>query len=155
MDGLFSHARPEDEQPTAFFGITAGVTVPVPPAEAFQAFTDLIHLWWPLDTYSAFGIGSHLGFENQTLIEESDDGRELVWGTVRDWQPSSSLALDFFFGASLNSPTQLRVEFRQEGNGTVVALSDDGRTAESEGLDWRVVLRRFSRFMGAAEDRLE
>lgn len=151
MDGLFSHAATDDAQPPAAAEVTAGVSVPVSADDAFEAFTDLIHLWWPLETYSVFGAGSHLGFEEQALVEEPEDGRERVWASIQDWQPPSFFALDFLLEVSPGSPKLLRVDFRAEGSGTAVLVTESGRALASEGPDWLHVLARFARFMGVAE----
>ncbi len=150
MDGLFSHAAAADQPVPEHRTRTVAVSVPVPPAEAFAAFTDLIHLWWPVELQSAYGPGSHLGFEAQALVEESDDGREQVWGTVRSWAPPSSLVLDLGFGVGSGEPSRVRVDFDAEPDGTAVAVAVDGGSRTAGSVDWEPALRSFARFMGVA-----
>ncbi|NYE93832.1 uncharacterized protein YndB with AHSA1/START domain [Psychromicrobium silvestre] len=156
MDGLFSD-QPVIE-PVSEAELPAretSVSVPVPPEQAFKAFTDLIHLWWPLAEYSAFGAESHLGFEQQSLLEESAAGERYLWGTVLEWQPSASVLLDFFLGGDPARPTRLRADFEPDDGGSRVRLVQDGWAAGQAGAsqyekysDWPFILGRYVRFMG-------
>lgn len=154
MGDLFSHPEP------AAAGSAqreTSVVVPVAPDRAFAAFTDLIHLWWPLAENSAFGAESHLEFDSRSLVEESLDGEQRLWASIRDWQPPSFLVLDFFFGRGPSAPATLRIDVEAAEGGSKVSLQEHVSGSASEDpswiaaqLDWAAILQRFGRFMGAA-----
>lgn len=157
MDGLFSDRPPPqpNSQPTPA-AREAIVLVPVDSEQAFEGFTDLIHLWWPIAEYSAFGADSHPGFERQSLIEEAPDGRQYLWATVLDWQRPAALAVEFYLGGDPTTPTRLSVTFEAAEQGTRVTLIHDGWAAGAKGAtqyekysDWPLILGRYARFMGA------
>lgn len=171
MDNIFSHAQPtpgedpdsEGEVPPA---IEAQVTVPTEAEQAYEGFTDYIHLWWPVKVFSAFGSGSHVGFESGTLIEESEGGRRQQWATVSRTQfPSTDhpgrgvngiLELEFSLGEELVPPSRVLVEFAEAGTGTTtVSLRHDGWAAGPTGREqyakysqWPEILGYYHRFMG-------
>ena len=157
MSDIFSHAapRPGYNAATPEPRITE-VNVPVELREAFDGFTDSIHLWWPLAEYSRFGPDSHVGFEEGSLVEESSDGDQYLWGQLRSWEPPSSLELSWQLGGNPLVPTRLRLQFESDGDGgTKVRLVQDGWPDGEEGArmrekfsDWPVILARFVRFMG-------
>jgi uncharacterized protein YndB with AHSA1/START domain len=159
MSDIFSHAAPQPGPTTANLDprITE-VSVPVASREAFDGFTDGIHLWWPLEEYSRFGADSHVGFEEGSLVEESPDGDEYVWGQLRSWEPPSSLELSWQLGGNPLAPTRIIVGFEpREDGGTVVRLVQDGWPEGREGVrmrekfsDWPAILARFVRFMGGS-----
>jgi uncharacterized protein YndB with AHSA1/START domain len=157
MSNIFSHApqphqadseRPEPRQ--------ASVVVPVNNADAFDGFTDGIHLWWPMDPYSGFGPEAHVGFEGQQLVEESDAGEHQLWGEVQAWEEPTSLVMRWHLGDNSLTPTQVRVDFADDGNGaTVLTLTQDGWAPGQAGraqfekyCDWPLILSRYARFMG-------
>ncbi|WP_394941296.1 SRPBCC domain-containing protein [Psychromicrobium sp. YIM B11713] len=156
MDGLFSHPEPNDPPATsAPPPRQVNVLVRVPPEQAFEAFTDLIHLWWPLADYSAFGVDSHLGFERQSLLEEALDGRQHLWANVLDWQQPTTIALDFYLGGDPTMPTRLSVRFAAQHEGTTVSLLHEGWAVGSAGqeqyakyADWPFIIGCYARFMG-------
>ena len=84
---LFSHAAEEPQPSKVLEPITFEVTVPHPPEQAFEGFTDLIHLWWPVDTHSILGDGSHVEFEETVLTETSDRDEVRNWGDILEWEP--------------------------------------------------------------------
>ncbi|WP_285723774.1 hypothetical protein [Psychromicrobium xiongbiense] len=166
MDSLFSHAAvPPESIHREADALKAEVVVPVRPSVAFEALTDLIHLWWPLALYSAWGPGSgadhQLDFEGDYLVEESPDGERKVWGAVRRWNPPSTVVLNFFLDSGPVAPSRLQLSCQSQPatdsdhpEGTLVTVSQDERSAgepEQPTLDWGVILGRFARFMGVAE----
>lgn len=157
MDGLFSD-RPAPELSSQSTPTTREATalVPADSEQAFEGFTDLIHLWWPIADYSAFGADSHLGFERQSLVEEAPDGRQYLWATVLDWQRPAALSLEFYLGGDPTTPTRLSVNFEAVEQGTRVTLVQDGWATGTNGTaqyekysDWPLILGRYARFMGA------
>lgn len=157
MSELFSHAAPSPEPGAASLeSRVTEVTVPVGQREAFDGFTDGIHLWWPLAGYSHFGADSHVGFEDGALLEESSQGEQYLWGQLRNWEPPSSLELSWQLGGNPLTPTRVTVEFETRGGrSTLVRLVQDRWPDGAEGVsmrekfgDWPAILARFVRFMG-------
>ncbi|AJT40643.1 hypothetical protein [Psychromicrobium lacuslunae] len=156
MDELFSDRAPQQSSSPPNLGAReAEVRVPADQEQAFEGFTELIHLWWPLAEYSAFGAESHLGFEGQSLVEEALDGRQYLWATVRDWQPAAALRLEFYLGDDPATPTRLSVSFEAAEKGTLVRLIHDGWATGARGAaqyqkysEWPLILGRYARFMG-------
>lgn len=157
MSNIFSHA-PEPVAATTDVpeSRTASVVVPVDAGDAFDGFTDGIHLWWPMESYSGFGAGAHVGFEGQRLVEESDAGEQQLWGEVQTWEEPTSLVLRWHLGDDPLTPTQVSVTFDDDGAGsTRLALVQDGWAPGQAGkaqfekyCDWPLILARYARFMG-------
>lgn len=157
MSNLFSHAAvdlPEDQ--TVHAARHAVVVVPVPLAEAFDGFTDGIHLWWPMETHSKFGAEAHVGFENGVLLEDAFTGEHVLWGEVQGWDAPSSLDMRWQMDGHRLSPTVVHVDFATNDDGsTTVSLTHDGWAAGNVGqqqyekyCDWPLILARYARFMG-------
>lgn len=162
MASLFSHA-PEPESAVKAVNLPAreyAFTVPVTQTVAFEAFTDLIHLWWPMETLSSFGVKGFLAFDAGKLMEESDTGEAAFWGTVREWDPPRGFVLDLVLGGDPLAATRLILEFvelaEETGPTTHVTLRHDGWPGGSEGQrifekysHWPTIIARYRRFMGA------
>ncbi|MCG2624873.1 SRPBCC domain-containing protein [Arthrobacter sp. I2-34] len=154
---LFSHApdlpdRPEPQPP-----VHCEVTVPHAATEAFEGFTDLIHLWWPVDSHSVYGEGSHVEFEDRVLTETSPADEVSIWGDVLDWQPPVRLRVTWHPGTTPATAGTVDVEFAPAADGsTVVRLTHTGWERDPEGASrraeyaagWPPVLHRYVRFMG-------
>lgn len=159
MDGLFSHAEPfstsgQDSRPTPPARVHS-VRVPVPADQAFEGFIDYVHLWWPVGTFSALGPGSHVGFENDGLVEESDDGRVHLWGTIERVEPPNVLELSFTLGMERHPATRVRLDVQSVGPGAEVTLTHDGWSDGDAGQEqyekysqWPEILSYYARFMG-------
>ena len=159
MDGLFSHAASsgddfEESAPLPEFIHT--VSVPVPIDQAFEGFTDYIHLWWPVNVYSHFGPGSHVSFSQGQLLEESEEGEQHLWGAVVDLDVPARIVLDFSLGMESAAPTKLAFEFADSGTGTAVTVRHGGWARGSAGeaqyaryARWPEVIAYYARFMGA------
>lgn len=159
MTSLFSHApvsAPDDLQVPA--ARSAVVNVPVPVVEAFDGFTDGIHLWWPMDSHSTYGEEAHVGFEEGVLLEDAFAGASSIWGEVRSWEESSSLVMSWQLGGQPLTPTTVHVDFKANGeSSTTVTVFHDGWVPGRAGwqqyetyCDWPLILARFARFMGGA-----
>ncbi len=110
MDGLFSHAASsgdDSEVSAPLPELIHSVSVPVPVDQAFEGFTDYIHLWWPLNVYSHYGPGSHVSFSQGQLLEESEEGQQHLWGSVVDLEVPARIVLDFSLGMENAAPTRL------------------------------------------------
>lgn len=164
MDNLFSHAPadksdgPEPEDEGGLEPLVYTITVPGPVARAFVGFTEHTHLWWPLEDHSVFGAGSYVEFEENLVLETTDDGRTATWGSIDDWQPPLSFHASWHPGTSAVWSTELRVAFRAVEVGTELRLvhsgwegAEDPAAARAEyTAGWPVVLQRFVRFMRGA-----
>ncbi|VXC41979.1 conserved hypothetical protein [Arthrobacter sp. 9AX] len=162
MNSLFSHGAGPFESD----GQTAGgllepvvntVTVPGTVAHAFAGFTDHTHLWWPLESFGAYGAGSYVEFEENLILESADDGRTSIWGTLDNWQPPLSFHATWHPGSTALWSTELLVVFRPVGDDTEVRVFHEGwEGAEDPGAErrryveaWPHILARYARFMGA------
>ncbi|MCC3274253.1 hypothetical protein MUK71_02580 [Arthrobacter zhangbolii] len=160
---LFSHAEDPDADPVNTDGAAAPSEVvlerrvPRDLHEAFNGFTDYLHLWWPQDL-TDFGEGTHPEFESGVLTETAPDGETAVWATVRTKEPDSLLELDWVAGHSPRIPTDVRVEFSAVAeDGTLVTLRHGGlerlpeaaKEYERIRAEWEEILDRYARFMGA------
>ena len=160
---LFSHAEDPGSEPANTDGpaVPAEVvlerTVPRDRHEAFNGFTDYLHLWWP-EELTDFGEGTHPEFELGVLTETGPKGESSVWATVRTKEPDSLLELDWVAGHSPRTPTDVRVEFSSAGeDGTLLTLRHGGLERLPEAAkeyerirgEWEEILDRYARFMGA------
>jgi hypothetical protein len=161
MDNLFSHAPSGAPEPAAadeLDPVVVSVVVPGAVARAFMGFTEHTHLWWPLEDHSVYGAGSYVEFEENLIMESSDDGRTAVWGSIDDWQPPLSFHASWHPGTTAMWSTELRVAFKAVGGGTELRLvhsgwegAEDPAAARAEyAAGWPAVLDRFVRFMGGA-----
>lgn len=159
MSSLFSHApEPVPENDSVPAARSAVAVVPLPIAEAFDGFTDGIHLWWPMNTHSGFGGESHVGFEDGFLVEDSFTGTQCMWGEVQLWEEPASLVLKWQLGDNPLTPTIVGIDFTAVGeSSTTVTLKHDGWTPGEVGheqyekyCDWPLILSRYARFMGGA-----
>ena len=130
------------------------------PERAFEVFTREIGSWWPLDKYS---IGEteivEVVFEEQVdgrVFERHADGSEADWGKVLSWDPPASFSMSWSPGSDPAKPTDLKVSFAAEGDGTRVDLVHTGweilaeRGQESRnGYDngWVGVLEEYTRYV--------
>lgn len=161
MSELFSHATPTSATESGpLEPLSVDVTVGVGQREAFDGFTDNMHLWWPLSEFSTFGLKSHVGFEDGVLLEESPDGEQGLWATVQRWFPPSSLELSWHQGGNPLHPTRVRVGFDAlTDSATAIHLTQDnwpsgveGRKARERYRDWAGILGGYVRFMGGLAD---
>lgn len=156
MDNLFSHRANEPLPTEPLPPVACSVTVPVPPEQAFDGFTDAIHLWWPLAEDSLFGAGSYVGFEEGNLVETAEDGRTSVWAEVDGWEPPRDLRLAWHRGTGPLAAQELEVVFLALDGATHVEvvhggweLVPDGRSLRAHfERAWPQILARYQRFMG-------
>jgi uncharacterized protein YndB with AHSA1/START domain len=141
------------------------VMVPVSAADAFQRFTDEIHLWWPMRTHSIgrddcrhVVLESGVGGKLYEVSGMGDKGPE-VWGTVTRWDPPHSLSLSWHPGRTSSTAQEVEVEFEEVNGGTRVRLVHRGwealgeravaARADYEG-GWLTVLTRYAAAFEAA-----
>jgi uncharacterized protein YndB with AHSA1/START domain len=112
------------------------VTVSAPPEDAFAAFADGIHAWWPRDaTWSGEGL-ERIGIEGHAggfCFEIGPQGRRLDWGRVTTWEPPSRLAFTWEINADRTpaggpaQASQVTVTFTPTADdGTIVELRHEG-----------------------------
>ncbi|MHA7156342.1 SRPBCC family protein [Arthrobacter sp. TMN-50] len=157
MSDLFSDAAPTPEEFDGVPALECAVVVPVPVEHAFAGFSDHIHLWWPAEELSVWGVGSFLDLEGNALVETSADDEEAVWAEVRRTGQETRLDLVWHHQPAGGTTTELTIDFRADGTGeTSVSLVHDGWTTEPPSVEdravyltfWPLALEKFSRFMG-------
>jgi uncharacterized protein YndB with AHSA1/START domain len=98
-----------------------------PADEAFTVFTDEIGAWWPLPSHGLFGReAGGVAFRDGHLVEQATDGREVVWGEVRVWDPPRRLVISWHPGRSQPDASEVEVLFIPDGDGTRVVLEHRG-----------------------------
>ncbi|AIX99602.1 MULTISPECIES: SRPBCC family protein [Arthrobacter] len=158
MQNLFSHAHEPDYVASRETEQLEGVVlIDVPMDQAFDGFTDGIHLWWPVSEQSVFGEGSHVALLRDHLVEESADGEEIVWADISAWESPSHLALQWVSGNVSENHQEVDISFElADGGMTKVSVTydhDPGAEAAEDGTfacDWSLILSRYARFMGGA-----
>jgi uncharacterized protein YndB with AHSA1/START domain len=111
--------------------IELSVVVAADPEHAFRVFTEQTGTWWPLLQYSVFEANAaDVAFEpfvGGRILEHSNDGQESSWGEIAVWEPPSRLVFSWHPGRSQDeTPTEVEVRFRAEGEGTIVELEHRG-----------------------------
>lgn len=107
------------------------LTVPLPPDEAFDLFTDGIDTWWPKETHS-LGAANGEGDESRVSIDPREggaisetfpDGSEAPWGTVTEWKPGERFAATWHVGRPAEEATYIDVTFSPSEAGTRIDLT--------------------------------
>ncbi|MEO8222670.1 MAG: SRPBCC domain-containing protein [Specibacter sp.] len=158
MPNLFSHAHePDYVSPRAAESFEESVVIDVPVDQAFDGFTDAVHLWWPVAEQSVVGHGSHVAILRDHLVEESDDGEEIVWADVQEWESPSFIKLHWTLGQEQFGTSEIEIHFEPVDEGmTRVRINYEqvsGLEATSDGVfvcDWPLICSRYARFMGGA-----
>jgi uncharacterized protein YndB with AHSA1/START domain len=155
----------------AHLAIRHAMTVAVEVRRAFELFTAEMSTWWPART------GHHLSDlpatamletrEGGRLYERDEQGRELDWGRVREWEPPDRVVLawhltpEWRFDPDPAMATEVEVTFQESGDArTRVSFEHRGfevhgaagrALSESLGADdgWREVLGEFERAAAA------
>ena len=122
------------------------------PEHAFDAYTKRIGEWWDgrytanADTFERVTIEPGVGGR---VWEGHRGGAEYDWGTVTVWEPGRRLVHSFALAQDPANPSEVAVEFAQDGDGTVVAFEHRGWTEANVADrrkfgDWPVLLDRFA-----------
>ncbi|BEP14912.1 hypothetical protein acdb102_32230 [Acidothermaceae bacterium B102] len=127
------------------------VLVDADPELAFEVFTERVGLWWPMAEHSVHGEGGSVAFTDGTIVETSAAGEVLLWGTVTEWAPPTSLAFTWHPGRTADNPSSVTVTFTAAGDQTLVRLehagwevyADPTAAREEYGHGWPTVLGRF------------
>lgn len=109
------------------------------PERAFRAFAQEISAWWPMATHSRARDADGERTVRVTVeprvggrvFETLQDGRELDWGEVLDWQPGARLELAWRLGMPAQQATRVAVDFesRSEGGCRVILTHSDWERA--------------------------
>ncbi|GLB69543.1 hypothetical protein [Arthrobacter mangrovi] len=154
---LFSHAPEPSDSGRPATPIIFEVSVPHAREQAFEGFTELIHLWWPIADYGVFGEGSHLEFEERVLAETSDRDEVEIWADILEWQPGALIRLSWHRGAGPAVASRLEVAFEADGpESSIVRLVHSGwehvpageAAREEYAGEWPEILAKYARFMG-------
>ena len=135
--------------------IARDVVLRVPPDRAFEAFTDMVHLWWPRGHHISGDPDGVVQFEARPggrFYERASDGREVEYGQVVHWDPPGGLSYRFFPGSSRALPTLVQVSFVPVGEGTRVEIRH--RVGDMPQSDFDRTAVRFERSWAACAEGL-
>ncbi len=98
--------------------VTKTIEVPCSQKFAFDTFVNKVDGWWPLDKNSvsamngevarSVAIEPKLGGE---VYEIGHDGQRHDWGSVTEYQPYSSLTLDWHIGLPAENASVVSIKF--------------------------------------------
>ncbi|HXL42819.1 MAG TPA: SRPBCC domain-containing protein [Gaiellaceae bacterium] len=120
-------------QATETGAIRRSITIDCPVEHAFSTFTDRIHEWWPLETYSIEIEES--GSTPETVIfdgpggrvyERTTKGEEVEWAHVTTFEPPHRLVLAWNPSREERPRTEIEVTFAEENGKTRVDLEHRG-----------------------------
>lgn len=88
-------------------------------ADAFRIFTEEMSAWWPLETHTraktaAGEVTTGVTIEPRVggrVYETLNDGRELEWGEVAQYEPGLRFAMNWTMGRPAAQSTLVRVRF--------------------------------------------
>jgi uncharacterized protein YndB with AHSA1/START domain len=102
--------------------------VGVPPAQAFDTWTERCATWWP-KSHTISGDPAAITFEARAggrILERAPGGAEHAWGEVLDWDPPARLRYLWHLFFDRSEATEVEVTFRPRGDGTAVRLEQRG-----------------------------
>lgn len=95
--------------------------------EAFRLFTEGIHTWWPLGTYSVGQDKANTcvleGKVGGRFYEVQEDGSQADWGEILLWEPPRRFITTWHPGRGNETAQEVEVIFTAEGTGTRVELT--------------------------------
>ncbi|ALO67508.1 hypothetical protein AS189_14690 [Arthrobacter alpinus] len=158
MHNLFSHTpEPDYVSPREADPCEQSVIIDVPVDQAFDGFSDSVHLWWPVAEQSVFGEGSHVAILRDHLVEESEDGDEVIWAEIQEWDSPGLIRFHWTLGDENLGSNDVDVKFETANESmTRVTISWEqvlDQQSDSENAftcDWSLILSRYARFMGGA-----
>lgn len=129
--------------------LVASAVVPLPPRNAFVAFTAHMGEWWdPVltpdpATYTGVEIDPH----GEVALRHGK--ARYVFGEVTTWEPGAAYAQTFWLGHTPDHPTTLSVTFSEDPAGTRVDLEHAGWTdasvdARGKFTHWEDLLTRYA-----------
>ena len=102
------------------------------PEAAFDFFTHGLADWWPVTTHSIGGGAVAGDWRIGGLVTETVDGQVHEWADVLEYDPPHGLLLRWRVTPG-HPPTELRLRFAAEGDGTRVELTHAGWEAYPDG----------------------
>ena len=113
------------------------IDVPCDQKMAFDIFVADINSWWPLDKNSVSAMGGNvakaLKLEAKTggsIIETGHDGTEHHWGSVKEYDPTDKIVLNWHIGMPESSASLVEVRFS--------AVDDNNTRVELTHSNWEV-----------------
>ena len=129
--------------------LVASAVVPLPPRNAFVAFTAHMGEWWDpvLTPDPATYTGVEIDPRGEVALRHGKD--RYVFGEVTTWEPGAAYAQTFWLGHTPDHPTTLSVRFSEDPAGTRVDLEHGGWTdasvdARGKFTHWEDLLTRFA-----------
>ena len=101
------------------------IHINVPVERAFEVFTTGLNDWWPLETHSLAKGVTEIDWRVGGLVVEVAGGQRFEWADVLEYDPPSSFLLRWRVSPG-KPPTELKVAFFAEGDGTRVQLTHAG-----------------------------
>ena len=102
------------------------LTVPLPPALAFDLFLRRMGEWWPLLTHSVWQEASRTCTVDVRvggrIIEEGPGGDTAHWGTILALDEGARVLIDWHPGHEPAQSTELEVHFSAHQGGTLLVL---------------------------------
>jgi len=102
--------------------------VGVPPARAFDTWTQRCATWWP-SAHTVSGDPSAISFEPRPggrIVEHDRGGGQHDWGTVLDWEPPARLRYLWHLFFDSSEATEVEITFSPVGGRTAVRLEQRG-----------------------------
>jgi uncharacterized protein YndB with AHSA1/START domain len=155
---IFSHAVAPEPRGGPLADISCSSAVPVAAVEAYNGFTEYIHLWWPSGLLSVWGAEGFFSFEAGALVETSPQEEEVVWAETTEAEPGRQLELLWRPQDGQAGTTALTVSFAAAPTCTGVSLAHGGWTADLADAHafyarfWPDALEAYTRFMGARDE---
>jgi hypothetical protein len=110
-----------------------------------------------VDQQSVFGAGSHVAVLRDHLVEESEDGEELLWADIQEWKSPEFIRLHWTLGQDELGSSDVDIRFNTANGGmTRIRISCEQASGPERGpdsafvCDWSLILARYVRFMGGA-----
>ena len=129
--------------------IVVEAEVPLPPRDAFLAFTSHMGKWWDpvLSPDPATFSGIDLDPRGEVALRHGRD--RYVWGEVTRWEPPTAYEQTFWLGHSPDHPTTLSVTFSESDEGTRVRLehggwSEETADARAKFTHWQDLMTRYA-----------
>lgn len=104
--------------------IISTIDVPCSQEKAFRVFAEDMASWWPLDKRSmslmktgkpakTVRVDAKPGGQ---IVEIWHDDTELLWGTIKEYDPHSWITMDFHMGLPPETSSLVEVKFTALGN---------------------------------------
>ncbi len=137
LDAFADHISTTQKEPSMLPPVIKTITVPCPPAQAFQLFTRDIASWWPLDKNSVSAMSGKVARdieldprEGGEITEIDHEGARVLWGSITDYSPPSRLGLAWHINRPASEATSVTVTFEADddpaSSGTKVTLIHAG-----------------------------